>query len=542
MPDPDQIPIPAGVSPETWASMTPQAQLGLSQQLFASGGPGIPQFGGPPAPMPPPPPPPAQTMGFPNASFGPVTAPPAAPPIPGPPAAPSAPEAALPPTPYREAPGSGTGDITNKTAQTPGIAAHDQALVNPETQETIAQGFRDLQSSLGPRGQAGAQQALGAAEAGQQQALAQGAQGEAAAAGGAASEFGGIAKTARQRAEDHMAAADKFADEIKSDKIDPNHMWSSASAGTAARWTMAGILGGIAAGPGGTNQAVQHLEKMADQDIAAQKANFDARRDTGASMYARAFRETGNADDALKLAKTYAMTAAAHTTAALGAASGSAVKQAQANTVGAQLLTKVREVGIQGEQERQKDNRWVPTQAGGTVDIIHDPRVQAAALAMDKEAAAGGRSVDPNASLKRAAEIYFPGSQSGSFADISKAPKGGDAKTAEKGAALDSALDNARKLQEAIMKGGELSPARTRELNNLAGELAISMRSAAPGRPAPLEHYQSLVPSNPNGWDVSGANAAQINQLVQHLEAEKARGVTGGGAADVGFTPIEGEP
>lgn len=540
------IPAPIGVEPSTWAAMSPQQQLATSQQINSTlGNMGAPSgiaayaTGAAPAPAPPPmahatplPMMSAQPQAFQSAipQLAPVA----------PPAAPQGAPASGPVVPYRQAPGGGTGDLTNKLLKTPGVAAHEAPLVDPTSQLRMQIGYGNAQAGL--RGEANAERDVGAAAGAQGQAQASGLAGEAGTAGRAAGDLGSIAMSARERAAAHMAAADKFGAEIAGDKIDPDGMWNHASSGTQLRWTIARALGGFASGGTGPNQIADSLQHMADQDVASQKANFEARRGNLDSMYARAFRETGNADDALVRAKSYALTAAAKMTESLGAASGSNLSSAKANAIAAQLGTKSSELGVQAEKEHQAENKYVSAQAGSTIDILHDPRVQKEAADLQKSAAANGQPISPDEALKRAAETFYAGSQRGGYSSVQKLPAGAKGAQAQQGAALDDAISQARELRDAVKKGGELSPARTAELNTKAAGLAAAMRSATPGRPPPVNFFQGMIPSNPNGWDATGSHLAQMNAVVQHLEEQKRRGGgASGGASDVGFQPAEGD-
>jgi hypothetical protein len=468
----------------------------------------------------------------------------AQPTAPTPAAAPAAAPSAAPPTPYREAPGGGTGDLLNKVSKVTGIPEFVLKLVPQESIDRMSKMYSDWQQSN--TGAAGAAANVGQAqgEAGEMQARGLGEEANAAASAGAGQS--GRADDMKSRAERDFATADRMFGELAKYKTDPDRLFNNASTGQRITWTIAKVLGGAAQGllhlP--TNQAVDTIQKMVDRDVEAQKFDFEAKKGLTDSLYARAFKEYGNSSDATEAATRYGLMAAAKKTEALGALGGSRVNAARANAMSADLLVRGHEIGIQGEKQWQSEHKYIPAQGGGTVDILHDPRVTAMSQQLQKEAAANGQPIEPDEATKRAAETIFPGSQRGGFSSIQKTPNGGAAavKGAQAQANVDEALRSARELLKEVNKGGELSPARTADLDTRVKELASKLRAAdaaSGARPAPIDHYLDMLPSNPNGWNPSGSNSAILNRVVKDLEGRKSGSAQALG--DVGFQPHEEE-
>ena len=77
------------------------------------------------------------------------------------------------------------------------------------------------------------------------------------------------------------AHIDNFAAKLATDKIDPNAMWNNSSTGQKITWTLAKAFGAIGQAflHTSTNQIADHIEAMAAQDVAGQRANHEIGRE-----------------------------------------------------------------------------------------------------------------------------------------------------------------------------------------------------------------------------------------------------------------------
>ena len=550
------IPAPMGVDPTIWQGMSPSQQIATSQQIAAQGPqappPAVLDYAQARAQPQPAPPPMGAHMG-PNSPL--ANPPPAAPAAPAPsfldelrrgkqanqaadqadrsaflqrlglggapaPAAPAQPPGgAAPPGPVGPILGANgqplggaqddTGSLTNKLGKAAGVAAHELPLVDPASRDRMQGAYRDLQSAQ--VGAAGAHAAEGQGEAAIHDAMSTGSKGESDEARRAQKELDDLSAQRRAAADAHMEAASKFGDEIKNDKIDPGRMWASASTGSKIMWGVAKVLGGLAQGtlklP--TNQIADQFQHLVDQDVQAQKANFDARRGNLDSMYARAFKETGNADEAFARAKAFGMQAAAKQTESLGEAAKSPASAMHANALATDILAKSAEVPIEAEAQHQKTGKWVPAQGGGTVDILHDPRVQAQAVKAINDAAKNGVKLEPDQAIKQAAELYFPGSQAGGFANTAKgggAPGGGKVspRLAVRLAAMSSFDRKADEWERLAAQGGALSPADRAKADALGSSMQSNLESMG-------EKGQTIP--NAREFTATGANVSRMREI-----------------------------
>lgn len=104
-----------------------------------------------------------------------------------------------------------------------------------------------------------------------------------------------------------MAGAQKLADDVMSQKLDPNHYWETRTTGQKISAAIGLLLGGIGSGLTKTpNYALQVIDKAIDRDVEAQKFNIQQ----GRNKLAFYMQQTGEMLSAAQLAKADAYTVA----------------------------------------------------------------------------------------------------------------------------------------------------------------------------------------------------------------------------------------
>lgn len=95
---------------------------------------------------------------------------------------------------------------------------------------------------------------------------------------------------------------DSAAKEYADGKIEPNRIWQNMGTGQKVATSIGLILGGLSSGlTGKENPAAQYLDKLIDNDIAAQRADLGKKENLLGVLY----KKYGNLTDAMNMAKAY---------------------------------------------------------------------------------------------------------------------------------------------------------------------------------------------------------------------------------------------
>ena len=499
------LPPPAGTDPAQWAKLGTQGQLSVLQSQNVPAPAPLPVAPGPNVPQ--------------NVNIGPRGfAPP-------------------PPPPQGPIPFTNQGPSAVRNPMVPGAPATIRTLVDPEKMNVNQM---EWEQSVGSKlNEAKDTEKLA-------QTLLAGGSDQAQALTGLAGEHQKLfmdqsdtAKTLRNEATMKLQAADDFANSIKNQKIDPNGFWSNdpehpgRTVGRAMFGVIAASLGGIAQGflHLQHNEAMEQINKLVDNDIAAQKANFEANKEKTNSLYAQAFKQTGNADEAEKLAKMYGMQAAAYNVEAVGAASGSQAAAAKAQIQAEQLRTESHKIALEGINDYFKNTKFTP--ATGKTRLAQDPAVQKAAFDIYMKAAEGGQNITPDQALKNAMELKKPGTQQGTYADIAKVEKPSPEDKAEnkENRANQDYLASLHLLKEHMAQGGSVLYGTGA---SLLADAKVKARSASVGRPASEELIGQTLPS---GTSLTNINAERLDHAIKEAEAAASRRGDQGTTQPYRFTP-----
>ena len=129
------------------------------------------------------------------------------------------------------------------------------------------------------------------------------------------------------------AKNDELAQNIANSKIDPNHLWSSASTGSKLAMLAGVLISGFGANAGQGNMALNVINKAIDNDIDAQKTNLASKQNLLHYNLERTRDLTAaQAETRLNLLATFK-----GTVARAAAKQGGAVAQANANALNAQI-------------------------------------------------------------------------------------------------------------------------------------------------------------------------------------------------------------
>lgn len=140
------------------------------------------------------------------------------------------------------------------------------------------------------------------------------------------------------------AGAQKLADDVLSQKMNPDHFWETRSTGQKISAAIGLVLGGIGAGlTKGPNYALQVIDKAIDRDIEAQKFNLQQ----GKNKLAFYMQQTGDLVSASQLAKADALTVT-------GAKLQSAIASMGASMAGPEVQKALGAIQVQAEQLRNQ--------------------------------------------------------------------------------------------------------------------------------------------------------------------------------------------
>lgn len=132
----------------------------------------------------------------------------------------------------------------------------------------------------------------------------------------------------------------RLQDEAANQKEDPGRWWGSKSAGEKMLGAIGIILGGLSAGQGKGNPAMELMNKSIDQDIASQKANMAQKQkgaDAALNIYSQKVRQFGDEDAADMATRAQMLEQFKLQTQSEALRSQSPVLQARAKELGAQI-------------------------------------------------------------------------------------------------------------------------------------------------------------------------------------------------------------
>jgi hypothetical protein len=180
-----------------------------------------------------------------------------------------------------------------------------------------------------------------------------------------------LAQNFEQQWKENQGLADKLANDIATERVDPNRFWHSQSLAGKIASGVALVLGGIGAGlTGGPNLAMNILGAAVDRDIDAQKANLGKKQ----SLLSHYLQRGHNIQQAAMMAKSDAMDALAGQMQMVATKFAGPEARANADKAIAQLKT-------QAAQARQQ--AWMQ-QAKLSIDAMEAQAKMAAAGAAGK--------------------------------------------------------------------------------------------------------------------------------------------------------------
>jgi hypothetical protein len=334
------------------------------------------------------------------------------------------------------------------------IAAHEQALASPERQKALL-GAVDAEGKA-VEGQKAAARDSGDAAADVERQKAIGERDVATATEDAGVDTKLRAQLRNDELKSYRKHIDDFSAKVAKEKIDPNGMWNNASTGQKITWTLAKAFGAVGQAflHTSSNQVADHIDQMAAQDVAAQRANHETNRERVGdmnSMYAQALHATGNAEEAERVATGYALEAARHNALALSTNATGAVQKAR----GAEIVAALDEKQAQlGEKKAKEEIALNPLVQARTVGVGLDMnKVYAGARQRIEDQAKLGTVVSPDEAIRWSYKLHtgrdpLPGA--GQFAGGAKAEPGSKAEKVDEArtevnggiATLDRALDS----------------------------------------------------------------------------------------------------
>lgn len=130
----------------------------------------------------------------------------------------------------------------------------------------------------------------------------------------------------------------RFTDDVVNGHIDPNRYMNSQSTGQKILTTIGLILGGIGAGTTGqANPALARLNKLIDNDIAAQQAELGKKQ----SLLNANYQKYGSMNNAIQMTRANALSAAKLAIEKAGAGSNNAIEQQRAKMAAGELQLKI---------------------------------------------------------------------------------------------------------------------------------------------------------------------------------------------------------
>src|SRR6185312_9390283 len=324
--------------------------------------------------------------------------------------------------------------------------------------------------------------------------------------------------------------AKAYDDWKKAQDVDPDHYMSSMSAGKSLR------------GQGGPNPILQQIDEETKRDIDAQKS----KRDKMFSLYAHA-RENGLDEEkahALVYAHNAELAKAGLDASLVGNASPVRLAEAEQHKAAiddasADYLNKA--FGRAQAQVVGGGNGWTPAMAKEAQDLYKSDHDKGGQMSLDQAIVA----------VARTHRIPYSGGPSEEAPQI-KTGQAGAGRSAgvqmeyqnnlNRYDAFLSQLDEAEKM---VNQGGTLDAARTARgktlLNAMSAELGYVNAGKSPNE-TELQTAQSMLPSDLNAYQFTGADKAKLAQVRKIIEEKRAAllktgpQIAGGG----GFIPGQG--
>jgi hypothetical protein len=345
---------------------------------------------------------------------------------------------------------------------------------------------------------------------------------------------------AKKRAD---AEAKAIAELNKHSEVDPNHYMSTMSTGKRLMLTLSAGLMQMGMGlqkQGGPNPVLEQIEKETQRDVEAQKSKFAQKMSVFHQM-----REAGlDAKQAVEATQKYYLEAGANAIEAGNVGAQSPILAARAaDTVG-----QLHQMAAGAEQ---KFSARVQAQTIGGSGINQAAVVKRVQQLRDK-AAENGKDFNPQEAWRQALEELHPGSQTGGFSSYAKATgTAGAGRNAAAQVAYQQNLSNlsnakgfAQRIKDMIAEGGQMSPTRTARGKQLVGFLQPELANALKGSfgdDSDKQHALSLIPKDPNAYNLTGANAAMIDELVKFIDKkmDETKRIGPQVASGQGFQPVK---
>ena len=400
-----------------------------------------------------------------------------------------------------------TGDterINNPTTYTPGTPAHESPIIAPKRQAQYEADVDKLQQSLA--GEMGAASTVGQTQAWERESAARGEAQEANEHARNEERQRAIEANYRNMFGDQYQAARAMDDMHRRENVDPQRLWSNANTGQKILWTLSNFLGGFAGKQSG-------YDKLIERDIEAQKTNFEQHGRDVDNMYSRAFRLTGNADEAEKLANSYAQLKAAHMGLGLAQASGSATAIAKASEHVAQLEQRLHEQTIAKDEKLMGFNRYMPATGATISDYAHEPETVKLASQIYTDAAKNGQAITPEEAVKNAIGVRHSFTQPRGYAPINKLTSANTGKISSR------IVNTVTSLEEASRLLKEANTIPTGDVNRGKGA-GIALRTALENGGFSKEEAESIGANA--GWDLTRMPIAARNALASSIDRRAA--------------------
>lgn len=249
------------------------------------------------------------------------------------------------------------------------------------------------------------------------------------------------AQAAADESRAYQKHIDAFAEKLTHEKFDANRFYNDESVPQTFARAIAVGMGAIGQAflHTSTNVVADHIESLARNDVANQRAAHDAGREHLADMktaYAQALQVTHDKDEAERVATGYALKAAEHDANAMTANATSGAAKAKGEQIAAAISERAAMVG---EKKAKVEMDLNPLAQARTVNTGPDmTKVYATARSYTEEQAKLGTVVPPDAAIRWAYKMHtgrdpLPGA--GGFVGGSKSdPANKDLKETQTGA------------------------------------------------------------------------------------------------------------
>lgn len=320
-----------------------------------------------------------------------------------------------------------------------------------------------------------------------------------------------------QRQEQHIT---ELSNDVAKEKVDP---WKNKTGWDRARYAIAAALGGFVSGFRGTpNYAMQEINTQLNREMEIQREEIERKKGRigdAQGVLANAYRRFGNLDQAEAAARAVALQQLDAEQQAWAARNGDPVQLAKSKLLSQQMR-------LDADKYKASLFQYRPAQTvqTGGITAAQQKELGEKAFAIRQAAAANGHDITPEEARRQAAATMGFTTGSG-YADISKAPKGGNVsqKDAENLRAHEAAISYIDKMIEMrkANNGGSFSPTDKKVAAGYAARAQENLVAAlGKTNKGLLDRTEKLIPDDPLEHNASGIVGA--DPTMAQLEAAKA--------------------